>query len=301
MSRSNQPYSNNNMSRCLTLITIALASLSSTVAFSSSSSLGMTSSSLHMVLMDPETLTQRQTRRRSKSNYHHQIQTKQKVIHPDTNTGPVYLDNNHHNSLFGDLETSIQYTDETSSHHTSYNHNNNNLDDTLVVTNEKKSIKSTNTVSSSRIRSSISSSSRHEKLLKPISSVKKVTRKKESKSSTNRSSTMPGFAERSNTGRIRRFHDGMKVFEQQSGRTDVRKMLTKSDATVKGKQANAEAMYLTSASVPESLVAFTSEIHRVSHIHTHTSHTCFIPIMNDTHPFLFSTIYIYIYYYYYYE
>jgi len=102
-------------------------------------------------------------------------------------------------------------------------------------------------------------------LLRPISSTSS-TRTRTVTDGKSRSSTMPGFAERSTTGRIRRFNDGLRVFEEKSGRTDVRKMLTKSEATAKRKQANAEAMYTASASVPDSLIAFTGEIHKVTRI-----------------------------------
>jgi len=107
--------------------------------------------------------------------------------------------------------------------------------------------------------------SKNDPLLKPISSTSS-SRSRNVTDGKSRSSTMPGFAERSSTGRIRRFNDGLRVFEEKSGRTDVRQILNKAETTAKRRQANAEAMYLGSATVPDSLVDFTGEIHKVTRI-----------------------------------
>ena len=247
-------------------MTMALASFLSLQISGFSTPHGiLTSSSLHMVLMDPDIVTHPQ--RLTKRTY--QIQKRRNKKNTNQNVAPEYLDN-----LLGDLETSsssIPYTDETSSKLTNKNGNKSQMNNRNNSRNDGRRKKLTTTTNQKEGKPS-----RNQELLKPISSVtnKKLRKKELQIKRPSRSSTMPGFAERSSTGRIRRFNDGLKVFEEKSGRSDVRKMLTKSEASAKGKQANAEAMYLTSASVPDSLVAFTSEIHRVS---THT----FLQFQND--------------------
>jgi hypothetical protein len=83
----------------------------------------------------------------------------------------------------------------------------------------------------------------------------KRTRKK-----TSRSSTMPGFVSR-NSGTQQEFRDRIKIAEQRSGKkfVDTPEMKKK-----RRKQSN-EAMYKTTAAVPDSLVRFANEIHSVSH------------------------------------
>ena len=256
-------------------MTMALASFLSLQISGFSTPHGiLTSSSLHMVLMDPDIVTHPQ--RLTKRTY--QIQKRRNKKNTNQNVAPEYLDN-----LLGDLETSsssIPYTDETSSKLTNKNGNiqksqmNNSRNNSRNGRQKRTTPPTYKSVSTTTNQGQ--KPSRNQELLKPISSVtnKKLRKKELQIKRPSRSSTMPGFAERSSTGRIRRFNDGLKVFEEKSGRSDVRKMLTKSEASAKGKQANAEAMYLTSASVPDSLVAFTSEIHRVS---THT----FLQFQND--------------------
>lgn len=77
-----------------------------------------------------------------------------------------------------------------------------------------------------------------------------------------RSSTMPGFATR-NSGRQQAFRDGIVLAEQRSGKkfVDTPEMKKK-----RRKQSN-EAMYKTTAAVPDSLVRFANEIHLVSDGH----------------------------------
>jgi hypothetical protein len=74
-----------------------------------------------------------------------------------------------------------------------------------------------------------------------------------------RSSTMPGFATR-NSGRQQAFRNGIVLAEQRSGKkfVDTPEMKKK-----RRKQSN-EAMYKTTAAVPDSLVRFANEIHLVS-------------------------------------
>mmetsp|Transcript_52023 Transcript_52023/g.58995 ORF Transcript_52023/g.58995 Transcript_52023/m.58995 type:complete len:689 (+) Transcript_52023:146-2212(+) len=80
--------------------------------------------------------------------------------------------------------------------------------------------------------------------------------------STFRSSTMPGFIERTNTNRLKAYRDGIKIIEQQSGE----KFVDSAEAKRKRVQANGKEMYKTSVSVPDSLVQFANEIHDVDRI-----------------------------------
>lgn len=80
--------------------------------------------------------------------------------------------------------------------------------------------------------------------------------------STFRSSTMPGFIERTNTNRLKAYRDGIKIIEQHSGK----KIVDSAEAKKKRVQANGKEMYKTSVSVPDSLVQFANEIHDVDRI-----------------------------------
>jgi RNA polymerase nonessential primary-like sigma factor len=76
-----------------------------------------------------------------------------------------------------------------------------------------------------------------------------------------RSSTMPGFAN-SSTEKQRAFRDGIRLIEERTGRRYI-------DTPEKRKQRrklNGEAMYKNSASVPDSLVQFATEIHQEERI-----------------------------------
>jgi hypothetical protein len=72
---------------------------------------------------------------------------------------------------------------------------------------------------------------------------------------------MPGFA--SITNRQRAFRDGMKLAESRSGR-DLKRLYETEEARAVQKARQGEAMYKKSDSVPDSLVQFANEIHRVS-------------------------------------
>ena len=48
----------------------------------------------------------------------------------------------------------------------------------------------------------------------------------------------------------------------------MKKILTSEKQQKKRKKANSEAMYSGSASVPDSLIAFANEIHKVSKVHS---------------------------------
>jgi hypothetical protein len=77
-----------------------------------------------------------------------------------------------------------------------------------------------------------------------------------------RSSTMPGFQNRGDTLRQKAYRDGIKMAEQSSGR----KFVESEQAKKRRRQINGEKMYKTSASVPDSLVQFASEIHGIDRI-----------------------------------
>lgn len=99
------------------------------------------------------------------------------------------------------------------------------------------------------------------------SSIKLIIQK-DSKSTTikhnnifqfSRSSTMPGFKERTNTDRIKAYRDGIKIAEKSS-------VVVTNAAKKKRIELNGKEMYKTSDSVPDSLVQFADEIHDVDRI-----------------------------------
>jgi DNA-directed RNA polymerase sigma subunit (sigma70/sigma32) len=77
-----------------------------------------------------------------------------------------------------------------------------------------------------------------------------------------RSSTMPGFMERSSTDRQKAFEAGIKIAEQRSGK----KYVDTPEAKKKRREVNGGAMYKASASVPDSMIQFANEIHEVERI-----------------------------------
>lgn len=96
-----------------------------------------------------------------------------------------------------------------------------------------------------------------------VSALPKRTKKTKKKAppvraKKSRSSTMPGFSERSS--REQAFQDGIKLMELQSGKQFTETV----EAKKKRKKNSSEQMYKTSASVPDSLVRFANEIHLVS-------------------------------------
>jgi len=79
-------------------------------------------------------------------------------------------------------------------------------------------------------------------------------------------STMPGFQHGgSNTGRQKAFRDGIKLVESKTGKK-MAKYVDTPDARKRRRKLNGEAMYKSSASVPDSLVQFANEIHTVDRI-----------------------------------
>lgn len=76
------------------------------------------------------------------------------------------------------------------------------------------------------------------------------------------SSTMPGFREGNNTFRKKSYSDGIRVAEQNSRIEFVDTVVSKRKRVLEGGQS----MYMTSRSVPDSLVQFANEIHDVDRI-----------------------------------
>jgi len=86
------------------------------------------------------------------------------------------------------------------------------------------------------------------------------------KRSPRQSSTMPGFQNGGQqTDRQRAYRDGIKLAERRTGKK-LAKVLNTPEARKQRRQANGEAMYKNSASVPDSLVRFANEIHKVERI-----------------------------------
>ena len=85
-------------------------------------------------------------------------------------------------------------------------------------------------------------------------------------STVSKSSTMPGFG--ATSSREKAFVDGVFLAESRSGK-DLSHQFTE-EATRKRKQSNGEAMYKTSAAVPDSMVHFANQIHKVCmYMYTH--------------------------------
>lgn len=73
---------------------------------------------------------------------------------------------------------------------------------------------------------------------------------------------MPGFSDLARTDSMRAYTDGIKLVEQLSGR----KFKDTAATREKRRAKNGEAMYKSSASVPESLVDFANKIHEIDRI-----------------------------------
>jgi hypothetical protein len=78
----------------------------------------------------------------------------------------------------------------------------------------------------------------------------------------NRSSTMPGFIERGLTGRQQAFREAVSMVEQRTGK----KFKDTSQAKKDRRRLNGQAMYKTSASVPDSMLQFADDIHNEERI-----------------------------------
>lgn len=77
---------------------------------------------------------------------------------------------------------------------------------------------------------------------------------------------MPGFMNRNNSGRRESFRDGLNIARGANTRAKsnkIKKVHTSKKAVSKRTRTNSEAMYASSVSVPDSMIAFASEIHQV--------------------------------------
>jgi DNA-directed RNA polymerase sigma subunit (sigma70/sigma32) len=127
------------------------------------------------------------------------------------------------------------------------------LKSSKVMLQKKDATRSNTTSSNSTYTTTTSSSSKNTKN-KP--------------SSSRRLSTMPGFRSRQQTKRHQSFRDGLKI-AQTSNIHNAKKIayaVNNKSAQLKRKKFNSEAMYLSSSSVPDSMIAFTNEIHKESRI-----------------------------------
>ena len=99
-----------------------------------------------------------------------------------------------------------------------------------------------------------------------------VSSKKSSNNNNNRASTMPGFIERKSLGRRKSFTDGIRIVQQaheynpQTLQKLSSMLFVDSPESLSRRKVNSDAMYITSASVPDSLIAFTEEIHKEQRI-----------------------------------
>ena len=87
---------------------------------------------------------------------------------------------------------------------------------------------------------------------------------KSTKVKKSRSSTMPGLAYRS-TMRTKAYEDGLDIAETKSGKK-IRSSAALEMRSSKVTKRNSEQMYISSASVPDSLIRFVDEIHKESRI-----------------------------------
>jgi hypothetical protein len=87
---------------------------------------------------------------------------------------------------------------------------------------------------------------------------------------------MPGFRNNKHTRRHQEFRNGIQIVKKANERRGnnnvvsqqkrLNSMIRKERNSKRRRKANSEAMYANSASVPDSLIAFTNEIHMESRI-----------------------------------
>jgi len=87
----------------------------------------------------------------------------------------------------------------------------------------------------------------------------------------NKSSTMPGFRNNNKTLQRKSFRDGLQIVTKANAKNpkvaaSIKKALNTEASKSKRGKVNSEAMYSSSASVPDSLIAFTNEIHKEARI-----------------------------------
>lgn len=95
------------------------------------------------------------------------------------------------------------------------------------------------------------------------SAAEKIKSKSKKRIKQSRSSTMPGFNYH-NTQRVKAHQDGIHIVERESGRKIRSTDNSESDKSIR--KHNSHLMYTASASVPDSLIQFTEEIHQESRI-----------------------------------
>ncbi len=105
---------------------------------------------------------------------------------------------------------------------------------------------------------------------KSTSMTTRLLRDKTKSQTRNKSSTMPGFMDRKNSKRHKSFRDGLKIAQNSNLRrnranaaAEIGRHLNSAEETKKRTKANSEAMYYSSATVPDSLIAFANEFHQV--------------------------------------
>ena len=83
-----------------------------------------------------------------------------------------------------------------------------------------------------------------------------------------RTSTMPGFRNKKTSQRHQSFRDGLSIAKRSNTHmaAKIHKVLHSEKEQKKRRKENSEAMYKGSATVPDSLIAFTREIHMVSSV-----------------------------------
>ena len=81
---------------------------------------------------------------------------------------------------------------------------------------------------------------------------------------------MPGFIDRKYSERHKSFRDGLRIAQNSNisrnrsrAAIEIGKYLKSDEETKKRTKANSEAMYYSSATVPDSLIAFANEFHQV--------------------------------------
>ena len=109
----------------------------------------------------------------------------------------------------------------------------------------------------------------------PRTSTKKKANGNISTGTRGRSSTMPGFLNNKSTQRHQAFRDGLSIAKKSNSRqvaAKIHKALNSEKEVLKRRKTSSEAMYSGSASVPDSLIAFTNELHKVRTFVTHNTY-----------------------------
>ncbi len=147
---------------------------------------------------------------------------------------------------------------------------------TRNLTTSSSSVRIKKTKSSTKPTTTSSSYSTPHPLTKNINSSSSTTTPTSTLTGTrtlpisNKSSTMPGFLNsKYYTHRRSSFRDGMTIVQKANVNNSnaikaIQNITRKEGESKKRSKANSEAMYMSSASVPDSLIAFTNEIHLVS-------------------------------------